>query len=199
MSVKVIDLNEEVKPELPTIEETKEDNKEEEFDDDDDDDDDEIKNEVVEEQNTKEVPEQPKEQTQEAPKPKRQTQKDRIQCSKCFKEMSVKSYKYSHDKNCRGQLSERPVKKQAKPKAKQTPRPKPKPVPEVYYSESEEEEDAIYKPVVKKKSKPAPQASNPLLDITNQYALLQQQMMQKKQERYSKVCQNMFMSIPKKR
>ena len=57
--------------------------------------------------------------------------------------MSVKSYKYSHEQKCQGQLQDRPVKPHAKPKAKQTkPKQPPKPPPEVYYSDSEEERSA---------------------------------------------------------
>ena len=82
----------------------------------------EIINQVVEEVNEQPKEEKPKE---EAPKPKRQTQKDKIQCPKCFKEMTVKSFRYSHEKNCGGQLSEKPVKPHIKPKEKQTPKPKP--------------------------------------------------------------------------
>ena len=86
MSIKVIDLqNEEVKEEAPAIEpieEAKEEIPEPE-----------VINEIVEETN-----EPPKEEEVNEEKPKRQTQKDRIQCPKCFKEMSVKSYRYTHKK-----------------------------------------------------------------------------------------------------
>ena len=131
MSISVVDLNEEAKEEAPAIEpiEEEEEAKETVVD---------VVNEVVEEVN--EPPkEQPKEEVKE--QPKRQTQKDRINCPRCFKEMSVKSYKYSHEQKCQGKLSEKPVKPHAKPKAKQTPKPKPtpKPPPEIYYSDDEEE------------------------------------------------------------
>ena len=205
MSVKVIDLNEEIKPEEPTletIEEAKEENKTAKYDEDDDE---EIKNKVTEQTN-----EQPKEEPkQEAPKPKRQTQKDKMTCGKCGKEMTIKSYKYSHEKKCQGQLSERPVKKQAKPKAKTKAKAtiQQKPAPEVYYSESEEEDRPLSKPVKNQILKPRsagaqgvpPQPTNPVNAFYQHYQLLQEQMLQKKQERYNKVCQNMFMSIPKKR
>jgi len=194
MSIQVVDLqNEEVK-ELPTIEETKEEPKED-FDDDDD----EIKNEVVEEQNNNEIPEPPKEQTQEAPpKPKRQTQKDRMQCPKCFKEMSVKSYKYSHEKNCGGKLSDRPVKHHAKPKAKTKTKPTPKPAPDVYYSDSEEEDvKPLSKPIKNQVLKPQP--INPQTALAQHYQLLQQQLRQQKQDRYNNLCQSIFSSKSKKR
>ena len=139
-------------------------------------------------------------------KPKRQTQKDRIQCPKCLKEVSLKTYRYSHEKNCGGQLSEKPVKPHTKPKAKQTAKPKqpPKPhevtskqrvPPEVYYSDDDDDETP-QQPLIKNKQKQPP---NPLLDITNQYALLHQQLMHQKQEKYNKVCAGMFAPRTKKR
>jgi hypothetical protein len=69
-------------------------------------------NEIIEEPK-EEVKEEPKEEVKE--QPKRQTQKDRINCPRCFKEMSVKSYKYTHQQNCQEQLSEKPVKPHANP------------------------------------------------------------------------------------
>ena len=122
MSIKVIDLqNEEVKEEAPAIEpieEAKEEIPEPE-----------VINEIVEE--TNEPPKEEEEVKEE--KPKRQTQKDRIQCPKCFKEMSVKSYRYTHKNNCGGKLSDKPVKPHTnpRPKAKQQAKPKqaPKPLP----------------------------------------------------------------------
>ena len=140
---------------------------------------------------------------EEKPKPKRQTQRDRIQCPKCLKEMTVKSFRYSHEKNCGGQLSEKPVKPHAKPKpkAKQTPKTKPaKPPPEVYYSSSDDDDDdEPQQPLIKNKQSKPKQPSNPLLDITNQYALLHQQLMQQRQEKYNKVCAGMFGPRSKKR
>ena len=88
MSVKVVDLNTEtVKEEAPAIEPIEEKAKEEAPEP-------EPTNEVVEEPN-----ELPKEEEPKKEKPKRQTQKDRIQCPKCLKEVSLKTYRYSHEKN----------------------------------------------------------------------------------------------------
>ena len=145
---------------------------------------------------------------EEKPKPKRQTQRDRIQCPKCLKEMTVKSFRYSHEKNCGGQLSEKPVKPHTKPKPK--PKPKqvhevlsnkrnPKPPPDVHYSESDDDDDEPQQPLIKSKKNIPKQPSNPLLDITNQYALLHQQLMHQKQEKYNKVCAGMFGPRTKKR
>ena len=90
-TVRVVDLNNEaVEEEQPALEPIEEAPKEEEP---------EINNEVVNEEVNEEVKEtKVKEEVKEA-KPKRQTQKDKIQCPKCFKEMTVKSFRYSHEKN----------------------------------------------------------------------------------------------------
>ena len=79
----------------------------------------EIKNDIIEE-----TKEEVKEEVTE--KPKRQTQKDKIQCPKCLKQVSIKTYKYSHENRCKGNLAERPVKPHTKPKSK----PKPEPIVE---------------------------------------------------------------------
>ena len=196
MSVRVVDLNNEaVEEERPVVEaseeerpvvEASEEVPQEEAK--------EIANEVVEEKNEEE------EVKEDKPKPKRQTQKDRINCPKCFKEMSVKSYKYSHEKNCGGKLSDKPVKPHAKPKAKQ--QPKPKPPPRVYYSSSDDDDD--YEEVVvrrKATKKPAQQIQplNPADILTQHYQQLQSQMIQQKQDRYNSLCMNMFSTKTKKR
>ena len=184
--------SEAVEEELPALEAVEEVAKEETLP--------EVVNEVVEE----EANEPPKEEPIKE-KPERQTQKDRIQCPKCLKEMTVKSFRYSHEKNCGGQLSEKPVKPHTKPKPK--PKPKqvhevlsnkrnPKPPPDVYYSESDDDDDEPQQPLIKNKQKQPP---NLLLDITNQYALLHQQLMHQKQEKYNKVCAGMFAPRTKKR
>ena len=195
MSIKVVDLqNEEVgeaslnsnpvgvevKEETPVIELIEEAPKEEEP---------EIVNEVVE-------TEEPKDEVKEEVKPKRQTQKDRIQCPKCLKEVSLKTYRYTHEKICQGQLSEKPVKPHTnpRPKAKQQAKPKqpPKPPPDVYYSESDDDEQP-HQPMLKKKNKqPAQQTFNPTATLAQQYQFLQNQMIQQKQERYNNLCMNMF-------
>ena len=177
-TIKVVDVNneegKEETPEVEAIEETKEEIKEETP---------EPINEVVEQQS-------------EEVKPKRQTQKDKITCPKCFKEMTVKSYKYSHEKNCGGQLSEKPVKPQAKPKAKQKASPKPPPEP-AYYESSEEEQQPQQKTI--KKKQPVVQPINHTTALAQHYQLLQQEMVKQKQERYKSLCMNMFSSKTKKR
>ena len=150
MSIKVVDLqNEEVKEEQPVIEEAKEEV------------DGAVVNEVDEEETIKEEKQEQEEEVKEANaevkevvKPIREqdakrcveTQHKMVRCPKCQKEMKLKSFRYGHEKNCKGTLEQKPVKPHAKPKAKQ----QAKPPPEVYYSDSEEEE-APQKPFIKKK------------------------------------------------
>ena len=43
------------------------------------------------------------------------------------------------------------------------------------------------------------QPTNPLNDITNHYAILQNQYIQQKKEKYNNLCQNMFAPKSKKR
>ena len=193
MSISVVDLQNEAVEEATPIPETIEEAKQEPepvVD---------TTNEIIKEPPKEEVKEEVKE---EKPKPKRQTQKDKINCGKCGKEMTIKSYKYSHEKNCQGQLSERPVKPHAKPKAKQAPRsagvqstlPKPKAIPQPIYEE--EEEQHIPQAVTRQQPPPI---VNPLTNIQQHYQLLQQQYMKQKQEKYNNLCQNMFKAKPKKR
>ena len=195
MSVKIVDLQneavEEVAPITETIEEARQSPatyREAPT---------EIINEVVEE--TNEPPkEEVKEEVKEAekPKPKRQTQKDKMNCGKCGKEMTIKTYRYSHEKNCQGRLSERPVKPKAKPQPKAVPKPVREAtsetrVPQPKYEENEQEEQTQPQPVKFKLVKPEAKA-NTLLDFQHHYQLLQQQYMKQIQEKYNNLCQNMF-------
>ena len=179
-SIRVVDVNNEavgqVEPEQPNeqpieeapeqpIEEAPEQTKED------------IKNEVVEE-------------TNEEPPKKRLTQKDKIQCKKCFKEMTTKSYKYSHEKNCQGQISERPVKPQSRPKQKA----KPKPIPPTI------QEEETYQPIPQPKHVPiVPIVQQPMAQLAQHYQLLQNEYIKQKQEKYNNLCKNMFATKPKKR
>ena len=192
MSVRVVDLNNEaVEEERPVVEASEEVPQEEAK---------EIVNEVVETTNEQPKEEKPKE---EAPKPKRQTQKDRIQCPKCLKEVSLKTYRYSHEKNCGGQLSEKPVKPHTNPRPKQQSKSKPKVVPkkapELYYSESDDTDEETPQQLSIKKKKPIQQTFNPTATLAQHYQILQNQMIQQKQERYNNLCKNMFSSKSKKR
>jgi hypothetical protein len=189
-SVKVVDLNEEVKEEAPVPEAIEEAPEEEQPL--------EIANDVVEE-NANEEP-TPKPEPKAKARPKQLSQSESSYGHRPKPNDLV--LRYSH--KCSTEPP--PVKKQANPKptAKQTAKPKPKqvpkPPPDVYYSDSDDydsEDNAPQQPLVKKKQTIQP--SNPLLDITNNYALLQQQLIQQKQQRYKKVCASIFAPRSKKR
>ena len=192
MSISVVDLQNEAVEEEPITEEAKQEHEvscsireppETE-----------IINEVVETAN-----ELPKEEIKEAekPKPKRQTQKDKMNCGKCGKEMTIKTYRYSHEKICQGQLSERPVKPKAKPQPKAVPKPVREAtsetrVPQPIYEEEQQETQ----PVIRQR--PPPNV-NPVSALAQHYQLLQQQYMKQKQEKYNNLCSNMFKTKLKKR
>ena len=133
----------------------------------------------------------------QSPKPIR-AQDRIITCPKCNKSMKMKSYRYSHEQNCKGNLSERPVKKHTNPRPKQQPKPKPvKPTPQqVYYSDDEQDEQPT-KPLIKNKQPPQP--INHISALAQHYQLLQNEFIKQKQERYNNLCLNMFSSKTKKR
>ena len=111
-NIKVVDVNEEAKQDAPEVK-TEEVTKEVE----------ETQNEVVNEPVIEPVIENKEEAT---PKPK--TLQDKVRCPKCYREMTIKAFKYRHEKACQGKLSEKPVKPHTKPKAK--PKPKLEPIQE---------------------------------------------------------------------
>ena len=109
-NIKVVDINEEDKQEEPpVVEETPiiEEAKPEE-----------ILNEVVEEAPTNEEVQEDKPKPKAKPKPS-----DRVDCNTCGKNLSYKNYRYRHEKLCTAEP--KPVKPQAKPKAKVKMMPKP--------------------------------------------------------------------------
>ena len=206
-SIKVVDINEEVKEEpAEPIEEEEQQQPD-------------ITNEVVEEvgkaslnsnpvgvEVNEEPKQEPKEIIEEQPKAKPKAKpkaSDIVKCDKCEKSMSYKNLRYSH--NC----DPKPVKKQANPKGKAKPKQPPKlhevaskqrAPPEVYYSESDDDEPQPQQPMLNKKNKqPAQQTFNPTATLAQQYQFLQNQMIQQKQERYHNLCMNMFSSKSKKR
>ena len=178
-SIKVVDINNDEAKQEEAIEQPIEDVKEVVN---------EVVNEVVEEppiQETKEVIEEVKEEPkQETTKVKAQDKM--VRCPKCNKEMKYKNFRYGHQQRCQGGIENKPVKPHTKARAK----PIIKQV-EVYEVEKP-------KPV-KKEIPPMPQPSNPLTDITNHYAILQNQYIQQKKEKYNNLCQNMFAPKSKKR
>ena len=148
----------------------------------------EVVNDVVEEpaqQETKEVKEEVKEEPkQETTKVKAQDKM--VRCPKCNKEMKYKNFRYGHQQRCQGGIENKPVKPHTKARAKPI-------IKQVELYEVEEP-----KPI-KKQIPPMLQPSNPLTDITNHYAILQNQYIQQKKEKYNNLCQNMFAPKSRKR
>ena len=177
-SIKVVDINNEEAKQEEAIEQPIEEAKEEVNE----------VNEVVEErpvQETNQVIEETKEVIQET-KPVR-AQDKMVRCPKCNREMKYKNFRYGHQQRCQGGIENKPVKPHTKARAK----PIIKQV-EVYEQPQETPKQVI-------KQIPQQQPSNPLMDITNHYALLQNQYIQQKKEKYNNLCQSMFAPKSKKR
>ena len=175
-SINVVDINNEEAKQEEAIEQPIEEAKEEVNE----------VNEVVEEppvQETKEVIEEVKEET----KPVR-AQDKMVRCPKCNKEMKYKNFRYGHQQRCQGGIENKPVKPHTKARIK----PIIKQV-EVY----EQPQETTPKPVIKQQIHQQP--TNPLMDITNHYAILQNQYIQQKKEKYNNLCQSMFSTKSKKR
>ena len=174
-NIKVIDITEADKQEETTaIEDTKA-----------------IEEAKPEEEMVNEVVEGIKEEVQEEDKPKTKPKpSDIVDCNTCGKSMSYKNYRYRHEKLCTAEP--KPVKAQAKPKAKV------KMMPQSKFKQVEVYEVEKPKPV-KKEIPPILQPTNPLNDITNHYAILQNQYIQQKKEKYNNLCQNMFAPKSRKR
>ena len=148
----------------------------------------EVVNEVVEEppiQETKEVIEEAKEEPkQETTKVKAQDRM--VRCPKCNKEMKYKNFRYGHQQRCQGGIESKPVKPHTKARAK----------PIIKQVEVNEQPQEAPKQVIKQIPQ---QPTNPLMYITNHYALLQNQYIQQKKEKYNNLCQSMFAPKSKKR
>ena len=180
-NIKAIDINneetkqEETPPieETPTIEEAKE--------------------EIQEEKAIEEAIEEVKE-VQPKAKPKLL---DKVNCKTCDKSMSYKNYRYRHEKLCTNEPQ--PVRPQAKPKAKVKMMPKPKFKDVEVNEQPQEQQQRVQKPMREASPQQQSQPSNPLMDITNHYALLQNQLIQQKREKYNNLCQSMFAPKSKKR
>ena len=188
-SIKVVDINNEEATQEEAIEQPIEDVKE-------------VINEVVEEppvQETKEVIEEPKpvEAQEEKPvraqdaKPCVKAQDKMVRCPKCNKEMKFKNFRYGHQQRCQGGIENKPVKPHTKARAKPI-------IKQVEVNEQPQEvQQQEAKPVIKQQIPQQP--SNPLMDITNHYQLLQNQFIQQKKEKYNNLCQSMFAPKSKKR
>ena len=150
----------------------------------------EVVNEVVEEpaqQETKEVKEEVKEEQPKEETTKVKAQDKMVRCPKCNKEMKYKNFRYGHQQRCQGGIENKPVKPHTKARAKPI-------IKQVEVYEVEEP-----KPIKKQIPQQQSQPTNPLMDITNHYALLQNQYIQQKKEKYNNLCQSMFAPKSKKR
>ena len=150
----------------------------------------EVINEVVEEPPIQETKKVIEEETKEQPKVKAQDRM--VRCPKCNKEMKYKNFRYGHQQKCQGGIENKPVKPHTKARAK----PIIKQV-EVNEQEQEVQQQEAPKQVIKQQIPQQP--SNPLMDITNHYQLLQNQYIQQKKEKYNNLCQSMFAPKSKKR
>ena len=181
-SIKVVDINNEEAKQEEAIEQPIEETKEEVN---------EIVNEVVEEppvQETKEVIEETKEQPKEETT-KVKAQDRMVRCPKCNREMKYKNFRYGHQQRCQGGIENKPVKPHTKARTKPI-------IKQVEVSEQTQEvQQQEPKPVIKQI--PQQQPTNPLVDITNHYQLLQNQYIQQKKEKYNSLCQSMFSSKTK--
>ena len=131
------------------------------------------------------IPEQPKEDTKPV-----KAQDKLVRCPKCNKEMKLKSLRYGHQQKCQGTLEQKPVKAFSKPRA--TPKPKAQPIQQPIIQEVQPKPtQSVQNQIV--------QPRNPLMDITNHYAILQNQFIQQKKEKYNNLCQSMFAPKSKKR
>ena len=141
---------------------------------------------VAEEHPTNEETQEIKQEEEEAPKKETKQPKvldKKVKCKKCNKEMTLKTYRYSHEKNCQGTLESKPVKPQAKPKAKQ-----------------QLQQRLITKPVAERPLPPEPVIErNPVFDVRQHYQALQNEYIKQKQDKYNNLCQSMFNSKTKKR
>ena len=208
-NIKVVDINEDAKQSLVSICEAPEEVKEPIIEE-------EVKepvNEEVAQTNEEQVSDIKKEEPKPEEKPKAEpkaeakvkTQDKLITCPKCDKTMKTKSYRYSHEKICQGNLIDRPVKPKAKPKPKpeETPTPKPSEInptmSEINPTMSEKHEacesTTIHPPPPPEKH-PKPTTINPLM---SHYQLLQQQYIKQKQERFNNLFQGMISGSRKKR
>ena len=181
-SIKVVDINNEEAKQEEAIEQPIEETKEEVN---------EVVNEVVEEppvQETKEVSEETKEVIQET-KPVR-AQDKMVRCPKCNKEMKYKNFRYGHQQRCQGGIENKPVKPHTKARAKPI-------IKQVEANEQQQETQPEPRPAIKQQIHQQP--TNPLMDITNHYAILQNQYIQQKKEKYNNLCQSMFSTKSKKR
>ena len=187
-SIKVVDVNNEEAKQEPTTEQIEETQAEEPHEEIQQETKQEVVNEVVNQKETE----------QEALNNNSKTARlkdKKITCPKCSKCMLLRSYRYKHEFNCRGNLEDRVI----KPKSKPMPKPKVQPVQQTV-------QEPVQQTVQEQVQQPAQpiqnqiiQPSNPLTNMAHHYQLLQQQFIQQKKEKYNNLCQNMFAPKSKKR
>ena len=125
----------------------------------------------------------------------------KITCPKCQKTLTLRSYRYSHERTCQGPLESKPI-KSIKPKA--VPIAKPQ---KVEYNEEEEQYVPPQQPVTNNiiANTPPPRRMqqqlppNPLHNIAQHYQLLQNEYLRQKQEKYNALNKGIFGSRGKKR
>ena len=117
----------------------------------------------------------------------------KITCPKCAKTLTLKSYRYSHERNCQGPLETKPI----KPKPKAVPIAKPQRIDhEVAYNEENQQPQPQQNNIIA--NTPPPRRSqqqpppNPLHNIAQHYQLLQNEYMRQKQEKYNALNRNIF-------
>ena len=127
----------------------------------------------------------------------------KITCPKCAKTLTLKSYRYSHERNCQGPLETKPI----KPKPKAVPIAKPQKVE--YYEENQQPREENQQPQPQqnniiantpppRRTQPQP-PPNPLHNIAQHYQLLQNEYLRQKQEKYNALNKGIFGSRGKKR
>ena len=131
----------------------------------------------------------------------------KVTCPKCAKTLTLKSYRYSHERNCQGPLETKPI----KPKPKAVPIAKPQKVEynevarhEVAHREEEQhipqqqqQNNIIANTPPPRRMQPAP-PPNPLQNIAQHYQLLQNEYLRQKQEKYNALNKGIFGSRGKK-
>ena len=133
--------------------------------------------------------------------PKTQARNEKkITCPKCAKTLTLKSYRYSHERNCQGPLETKPI----KPKPKAVPIAKPQRIDhEVAYNEENQQPQPQQNNIIA--NTPPPRRSqqqpppNPLQNIAQHYQLLQNEYLRQKQENYNALNKDIFGSRGKKR
>ena len=124
----------------------------------------------------------------------------KITCPKCQKTLTLKSYRYSHERNCQGPLESKPI----KPKPKAVPIAKPQRIDhEVAYNEENQQPQPQQNNIIAntpppRRMQPQP-PPNPLQNIAQHYQLLQNEYLRQKQEKYNALNKNIFGSRGKKR